>query len=96
MVGDTYHDYEVASALNLDCAMYTGGHTSLSHLCSIGVPVISDYRELYDLVFDGELLKSIKKADKKAVKEDKAFVNAYQSFYDDQKIYSKVDYKSDW
>lgn len=84
------------SALNLDCAMYTGGHTSLSHLCSIGVPVISDYRELYDLVFDGELLKSIKKADKKAVKEDKAFVNAYQSFYDDQKIYSKVDYKSDW
>lgn len=95
MVGDTYHDYEVATALGMDCILYAGGHTALKTLYSIGVPIITDYRDLYDYIFDGETLASLKK-NRKQFKADENFVNEYQTFYDDQKIYSKVDHKSDW
>lgn len=95
MVGDTYHDYEVATALNMDCILYAGGHTALKTLYSIGVPVITDYRELYNYVFEKETLSSIKKSKDNASGDD-YFVNTYQTFYNDQKIYSKIDHKSDW
>lgn len=41
-VGDTIHDYEVASivaagaSVRADCALYTGGHTCREHLCACG------------------------------------------------------------
>lgn len=95
MVGDTYHDYEVATALGMDCILYAGGHTALKVLYSIGVPVITDYRDLYDYIFDAKTLDSLKN-NKQKVSVDTQFINNYQNFYDDQKIFSKIDHKSDW
>lgn len=95
MVGDTYHDYEVAQALNIDCVLYAGGHTQRKKLYDIGVPIINDYIELYDFIFDEETLKTINKKPNTAG-ADTGFINNYKSFYDDQKIYSKVDHKCDW
>lgn len=96
MVGDTTHDYEVSRELNIDCILYAGGHTDMKTLYSIGVPVIRDYLELYDYVFDDDTLKSIKKSKQPMQNNDSSFVANYKSFYDDQKIYSKIDHKCDW
>ncbi|NLL56257.1 MAG: HAD family hydrolase [Clostridiales bacterium] len=95
MIGDTYHDYEVATALGMDCILYAGGHGALKALYTIGVPVITDYHQLYDYVFDECTLKEINKAKVKP-NIDQAFIENYKNFYDDQKIYSKIDHKCDW
>ncbi|MBQ7669525.1 MAG: HAD family hydrolase [Clostridia bacterium] len=41
-IGDSVHDLETAVALGTDCVLYSGGHDSIEHLESCGVPVIDD------------------------------------------------------
>jgi len=42
LIGDTKHDYEVATALGIDCILIPNGHQSRSALSSCGVPVLDD------------------------------------------------------
>ena len=39
-VGDTDHDFEVASAIGADCVLFSGGHQSHDRLARLGCPVI--------------------------------------------------------
>ncbi len=45
-VGDTVHDYECASAANIDCILVAGGHQSKESLFQCGVEVIDDISHL--------------------------------------------------
>lgn len=49
-VGDTVHDYEVASATGADCVLYCGGHQSRSQLESCGCPIIERLDDLIALL----------------------------------------------
>ena len=49
-VGDTVHDYEVASAAGADCVLYSQGHQSREQLSSCGCSMIDDLSELIDLL----------------------------------------------
>ena len=49
-VGDTVHDYEVASAAGADCVLYSRGHQSREQLSSCGCRMIDDLSELIDLL----------------------------------------------
>lgn len=42
LVGDTEHDYEVATALGIDCILVSNGHQSKDKLLTCHVPVLSD------------------------------------------------------
>jgi len=42
LIGDTVHDYEVATALGADCVLIPNGHQSRKALLSCGVPVLND------------------------------------------------------
>lgn len=95
MVGDTEHDFEVAKELGMDCILYAGGHTNRDKLYKIGAPVINDYLELYDYIFEGETLRKIKTKENQ-LSDDNQAVNEYKEFYNDVKVYSKLDHKSDW
>lgn len=46
LIGDTDHDYEVASALHCRCILLTGGHQSRVRLRACGCPVIADVRRI--------------------------------------------------
>ncbi len=46
MIGDTPHDYEVASALNIDCALIPGGHASINRLRKTGAMTYASITEL--------------------------------------------------
>ncbi len=46
MIGDTPHDYEVASALNIDCALIPCGHASVNRLRNTGAIVYASITEL--------------------------------------------------
>ena len=39
LVGDTTHDFEVASALGVTCLLMTGGHQSEAKLATCGCPI---------------------------------------------------------
>lgn len=45
MIGDTYHDYEVAKHLGIDCILISQGHQSELKLESSGVPVVRNLSE---------------------------------------------------
>ena len=45
-VGDTIHDYEVASAVGADCVLYSGGHQSRAQLEACGCPIIEKLPDL--------------------------------------------------
>lgn len=49
-VGDTVHDFEVASAVGADCVLYSRGHQSRKQLSSCGCRMIDDLSELIDLL----------------------------------------------
>lgn len=49
-IGDTVHDYEVATILGADCALYTGGHDDRERLEACGVAVFDDFRELEKII----------------------------------------------
>lgn len=48
MIGDTVHDYEVARAIGVDCALFVEGHNSPHRLQSCGVPVLHSLDQLLD------------------------------------------------
>ena len=50
MIGDTYHDYEVAEALGLKPVLYTNGHNSRKVLERTNAPSVDSFDEFYDLV----------------------------------------------
>ena len=45
-IGDTDHDFEVASAMGADCVLFAGGHQSYERLCRLGPPVIHQLSEV--------------------------------------------------
>lgn len=45
-VGDTLHDYEVASALNFKSLLFSEGHQSIEVLKKANRPIISDLKEI--------------------------------------------------
>ena len=45
-VGDSEHDFEIATALGAHCLLFSGGHHARAHLESLGAPVIDDLREV--------------------------------------------------
>lgn len=49
-VGDTVHDFEVASAASADCVLYCGGHQSHKQLRMCGCPIVADLGELLALL----------------------------------------------
>ncbi|MBN1868831.1 HAD family hydrolase [Candidatus Sumerlaeota bacterium] len=49
-VGDTRHDYEVASVMGVDCLLIPSGHNSRERLVSCGAPVLGSVAELGDLL----------------------------------------------
>ena len=51
MIGDTPHDYEVASLIGADCVLYSGGFVSEERLNLLGVPVIRNFEELLDHIY---------------------------------------------
>ncbi|MEI6519749.1 MAG: HAD hydrolase-like protein [bacterium] len=52
MIGDTPHDYDVANALNIDCALIPGGHASINRLRNTGALIYTSINELM-----GDILK---------------------------------------
>ena len=42
LLGDTMHDFEVASAIGADCILVADGHHSAERLRTCGVPVVQD------------------------------------------------------
>lgn len=46
LIGDTIHDYDVATALGISCVLVTHGHQSGKRLSACGVPVVEDLRQL--------------------------------------------------
>ena len=49
-IGDTIHDFEVARAMGVDCALLAIGHNSRSRLDSCGVPVLDAIDELHTYI----------------------------------------------
>jgi phosphoglycolate phosphatase len=50
MIGDTFHDYEVANELGMDCILYTQGHNSVQVLKQAKVPLVNSFKEIVDFV----------------------------------------------
>ena len=50
LIGDTVHDYEVATALNADCILVAKGHQSKKVLSTCGVIVIDDITKVLELI----------------------------------------------
>lgn len=46
MIGDTLHDYEVASELGCDCILVSRGHQSHERLKQLNVPVVKTLKDL--------------------------------------------------
>ncbi len=53
LIGDTLHDYEVASGIGADCVLITNGHQSKKKLESSGAVVIDGLEELFTDVTQG-------------------------------------------
>lgn len=49
-VGDTVHDFEVASAIDADCVLYSGGHEAENRLVKCGCPVFGDMFNLPEII----------------------------------------------
>ncbi len=49
-VGDTLHDFEVAEAMGVPCALVANGHNSRERLETSGVPVFDSLRKLLNLL----------------------------------------------
>ena len=46
LIGDSIHDYEVASSINVDCVLVSTGHTSKERLIETNCKVIENLNEL--------------------------------------------------
>ena len=45
-VGDSEHDYEIATAVGARCVLFSGGHHSKTHLETLGASVVDDLAEV--------------------------------------------------
>ena len=50
MIGDTYHDFEVAEALGLKPVLYTKGHNSRKVLEKTNAPIVDSFDEFYEFI----------------------------------------------
>lgn len=50
LIGDTLHDFEIATDLEVDCILYSKGHNSESRLLQASNSVIYDLEELVGLI----------------------------------------------
>lgn len=55
MIGDTYHDYEVAVALKLKPVLYSKGHNSRKVLDKTGAIIVDSFEEFYNLLKENKL-----------------------------------------
>ena len=58
LIGDTVHDYEVASALGISCILVSHGHNSKRRLLNCGAPVVDSLDEAEQLLY-GESLAAV-------------------------------------
>lgn len=49
-IGDTLHDYEVACAMGVSCALVSCGHQSMDILSKAGVPIIDSVKDIEKVV----------------------------------------------
>lgn len=54
LLGDTLHDYEVAGAMGVDCALLSCGHQPQSRLELSGAPVFDSLKEIVDWLMDAD------------------------------------------
>ena len=47
VIGDTYHDYEVANEINASCILYSGGHQSITSDVAKQYNVIEDINHIF-------------------------------------------------
>ncbi len=106
LIGDMPHDFEVASALGMDCALICGGHSTREKLEKLGAPVFNDIKEVFNFILDipkqsasykyrtgkGEDIKSYDFSEIDVSKAE-SFKTAYKDFYDDVKNTTKTE---DW
>ena len=50
MIGDTFHDYEVAKEMQVDCVLLTIGHHPKEKLENCGVPLLKSLKEVLNFV----------------------------------------------
>ena len=50
MIGDTVHDYEVASEMGIDCILVSRGHQSTEVLATCGVSIVSSVEDVVSLL----------------------------------------------
>tara|TARA_B100000941_G_scaffold284635_1_gene255638 strand:+ start:258 stop:896 length:639 start_codon:yes stop_codon:yes gene_type:complete len=50
LIGDTLHDFEIATDLKVDCVLYSKGHNSKNRLLEASKSVINDLEELVGLI----------------------------------------------
>jgi len=50
VIGDTVHDYELASALGADCILVASGHQNRIQLESCHVPVVDEISEILNMI----------------------------------------------
>ncbi|MCL2558913.1 MAG: HAD hydrolase-like protein [Turicibacter sp.] len=50
LIGDSVHDYEVATALGADCILVSNGHQSKQALQACSVPVVDDIAEILEFI----------------------------------------------
>jgi phosphoglycolate phosphatase len=50
MIGDTIHDFEVATELGADCLLIANGHQNMERLQKLNIPVLRNLEELYFLL----------------------------------------------
>jgi len=49
LIGDTIHDYDVASGLGIKCILIANGHQNRERLLACNVPVLNDIREIIEI-----------------------------------------------
>lgn len=52
MIGDTLHDFDTARAMGVDCILCAIGHQSEKDLRTAGVPVVTAFSQLKDLLLE--------------------------------------------
>ncbi|MBR3693007.1 MAG: HAD hydrolase-like protein [Erysipelotrichales bacterium] len=50
MIGDTIHDFEVATQMGIDCILVSRGHQSIEVLASCGVSIVSSAEDVVSLL----------------------------------------------
>lgn len=50
LIGDTTHDYEVATKMGIDCILFDGGHQSTHRLNKMPCPVIDNHNKIKKLI----------------------------------------------